>query len=40
MAVIEVTRPAFWVQIASTQPLALSIQRNNRWGTFGSEVRL
>jgi hypothetical protein len=40
MAVIEVTRPAFWVQITGTQPSALSIQPLNRMGTPGNEVRL
>jgi len=40
MAVIEATRPAFWVQPAeSTQPSALSIQPRNSFGVPGNEVR-
>jgi hypothetical protein len=40
MAVIEATRPAFWVQPAeSTQPSALSIQPRNSFGVPRDEVR-
>jgi hypothetical protein len=39
MAVIEVTRPAFCVQITGTQPSARNIQRLNQMATPGNEVR-
>jgi hypothetical protein len=40
MAVIEATRPAFWVQpVESTQPSALGIQPSNRLAALGNEVR-
>jgi hypothetical protein len=38
MATIERTRPAFWVQLASIQHSAISIQRLNRLHNL-NEVR-